>query len=446
MQQQFRLSEFSSFFLSQSGGLFYHALNMNMVCVEDHSGFRMNGEYILLDDESELYIELKQKELIVASDKGDVENLEKARQEIRDPYISTAYFFITKNCNLACKYCFEKQAETENSNEGIMSCQTVDAGLQFFSQLICLQPERFNEKKTIIFYGGEPFHNKKTLCYAVESVDREIKKGNLPENTRMIIVTNGTLLNDKDIQFIKDHDVTLTFSLDGDRKASVNRVYPDMKTLAWRKASDIFRRCKEVGINLNVACTLTPQTIGRKQEVLDYFIHTIKADNIGFNVILDNDMIQLGEEYDNEAADFVASAYQILTDAGITENRTQRRLQVFNQKHPCLFDCNAAGGRQIAIAPNGDVGICHEHIMDKKHFVTNIYSDFNPAESPVYQQWQKRSPLYMEECRKCPAIGICGGGCVINTERKYGTIDRPDPRFCKQTLAILKKVILENIN
>lgn len=61
---------------------------------------------------------------------------------------------------------------------------------------------------------------------------------------------------------------------------------------------------------------------------------------------------------------------------------------------------------------------------------------------PVYKEWQKRSPLYMEECYDCPALGICSGGCVINTERKFGTIHRPDPRFCKQTVSILEKILL----
>lgn len=161
----------------------------------------------------------------------------------------------------------------------------------------------------------------------------------------MLIVTNGTLLHDDDIEFIRKNNITLTFSLDGDREASVNRVFPDMKTLAWEKATETFQKCKAAGIDLNVACTLTPQTIARQREVLDYFIHTVQAPNIGFNVILDNDIIQLGTDYDDAAADFVASSFDILNEKGITENRTRRRLQVFDKRRPCLFDCNAAGGQ-----------------------------------------------------------------------------------------------------
>lgn len=422
--------------------MLYHSLKMRSVCV-DGCDVDVENRLIALDPDSELCAELLKCGFVCESERDDVELLNLCRDEIQEPYISTAYFFMTKNCNLACKYCFEKQSEVENSSDGIMSKETFDKGLDFYVRLINLKRERFEERKTIIFYGGEPFHNKSVLYHAIERITDFIAKGILPQRTKMLVVTNGTLLKDNDIDFIKQHEVTVTFSLDGDREASINRVFPDFKTLAWELATKNFKKCKAAGIDLNVACTLTPETIARKAEVLDYFINTAEATNIGFNVIIDNDIIQLDSNYDDAAADFVSSAYHELTKHNITENRTGRRLQVFERKHPCLFDCNAAGGRQIAVAPDGSVGICHEHIMDKKHFITNICdTDFDPAESTVYKEWQKRSPLYMGECYDCPALGICGGGCVINTERKFGTIHRPDSRFCKQTLSILENILL----
>lgn len=385
---------------------------------------------------------LKDKGFIVENDDADDKTLNDCRKEILEPYISTAYFFLTKNCNLACRYCFERQSETKNSSEGVMSFDVFNRGLDFFQRLINLDKDRFNERKTIIFYGGEPFHNKKLLFSAISEIQDRIKKGDLPVRTKMLVVTNGTLMNDEDILFIKKNGVTVTFSLDGDRQASANRVYSDGKTLAWDKATETFKKCVKAGIDLNIACTLSPETIARQKDVLDYFIN-IGATNIGFNVILDNDIIQLNTDYDDKAADFVTTAYKTLSDNNITENRTRRRLDVFKHKHPCLFDCNAAGGRQIAIAPNGDVGICHEHIMDKKHFITTIDDmQFDPTQSAEYKMWNRRSPLYIDSCLNCIALGVCGGGCVINSERKHNSIFIPDQRFCKQTISILKNILL----
>lgn len=379
---------------------------------------------------------------LVDNEETDNKLLADYRKEIREPYISTAYFFLTKNCNLACKYCFERQSETKNSSEGVMSFEILTKGLDFFQRLINLDKTRFEEKKTIIFYGGEPFHNKKLLFSAISEIQDRKRAGILPAQTKLLIVTNGTLIDDKDIKLIKENDITITFSLDGDKHASINRVYPDGKTLAWTKATETFKKCVAAGIDLNVACTLSPETIARQKEVLEYFI-SIGAKNIGFNVILDNDIIHLGENYDNAAAEFVMTSYKTLSEHQITENRTRRRLDVFRHKHPCLFDCNAAGGRQIAIAPNGDVGICHEHIMDKKHFITNVNDKhFDPRSSQTYLMWNKRSPLFIDSCLNCIALGVCGGGCVINSERNHHSTFVPDPRFCKQTISILENILL----
>ena len=420
--------------------MIYHSLKMMS---EDITGATYDEMTNSLTDINPSMVQiLTDKGFIVENDDADDKILDDCRKEILEPYISTAYFFLTKNCNLACRYCFERQSETKNSSEGVMSFDVFNRGLDFFQRLINLDKDRFNERKTIIFYGGEPFHNKKLLFSAITEIQNRIKKGDLPVQSKMLVVTNGTLMNDEDIQFIKKNGVTITFSLDGDRQASANRVYPDGETLAWDKATETFKKCVEAGIDLNIACTLSPETIARQKEVLDYFI-SIGATNIGFNVILDNDIIQLNTDYDDKAADFVTTAYRTLSDNNITENRTRRRLDVFKHKHPCLFDCNAAGGRQIAIAPNGDIGICHEHIMDKKHFITTIDDrEFDPKQSAEYKMWNKRSPLYIDSCQNCIALGVCGGGCVINSERKHDSIFIPDQRFCKQTISILKNILL----
>ena len=435
-----KLSKFSHVYEKNGKTMIYHSLNM---LVEDISGV----PYYEANRTLEIVEQSKKDSLFMSGFIVDHENadnllLERYRSEIQAPYISTAYFFLTKNCNLACKYCFEKQSEVKNSLEGVMSYDTFIAGLDFFQRLIHTDPNRFEQRKTIIFYGGEPFHNKKLLFSAIDEIQKRKIQGLLPPQTKMLVVTNGTLMNDNDIEFLKNNDITITFSLDGDEHASINRVFVDGKTLAWKKATDTFKKCVAAGIDLNIACTLSPETISRQKEVLDYFI-SIGAKNIGFNIILDNDIIQLDEHYDDSAADFVTSSYAILSKHNITENRTRRRLDVFKHKHPCLFDCNASGGRQIAIAPNGDVGICHEHIMDKKHFITTVYdTEFDPKSSPEYLVWNHRSPLYMEVCMGCIAQGVCGGGCVINSERKYNSLLIPDPRFCKQTISILKNILL----
>ncbi|PJC01953.1 MAG: hypothetical protein CO073_01980 [Candidatus Komeilibacteria bacterium CG_4_9_14_0_8_um_filter_36_9] len=76
-------------------------------------------------------------------------------------------------------------------------------------------------------------------------------------------------------------------------------------------------------------------------------------------------------------------------------------------------------------------GNCHGYLGSRKHFVTTVDDMlFNPQNDPVFMEWSYRSPLNMDICRNCPALGICGGGCPLNADFEEGSIWSLDKRFC----------------
>ena len=439
-----QLSRFCHPFKLNDKVILFHALNFEQIVI-DATDIKLpldGNDNIELSAElgEQVISRLKEKQILIESEQEDTNLLNSYRSYIQKPYISTAYFFITNDCNLACHYCFERQSVPDFFKKETMTKETFSKGLEFFAKLTKRDEKRFFEKKTLIFYGGEPLLNKEILFFAIKSIREYVEKNKLPENTHIIVVTNGILLDSKTISFFKENDVTITLSIDGDKQATANRVFPNGKE-AFPKIVEKHRLSKEAGLKINIACTLTPETINNFDGSMKFFINEMKINNIGFNALLDNGIIEIPERYDVDAAKFIVEAHKILSQHNISESRMSRRMRVFNSKKPCVFDCNAQGGRQIAVAPRGEVGICHEHISDRKHFVTSIYKDFVPEENPVYLEWMKRSPLYIEKCYDCPAIGLCGGGCVINTENKTNSIWEPDERFCIQTIEILKYLI-----
>jgi len=440
----FKLSRYCHPYRLNEKIILFHALNCEQLIIgaDDINLTNTTENHLTIspDISENISSKLKEKKMLIKSASEDNELLNSCRSYIEKPYITTAYFFITNNCNLACKYCFERQSVPDFFKKEKMTKKTFIQGLDFFVRLIQRDQEKFHQKKTIIFYGGEPFLNKEVLFYAIESIGDYVDNRILPKNTHIIVVTNGTLINSQDITFLKKNQVTLTFSIDGDEEATGNRVYPSGKA-AFKNIIKKYNLCSEAGININIACTITPETIKNFDSSVDFFIEDLKIKNIGFNALLDNGIIEIPENYNEKAAELIVEAYKSLSANSISESRMNRKIQVFMRKKPCIFDCNAQGGRQIAIAPNGEAGICHEHIADRKHFITSVAEEFIPEENPVYLEWMKRSPLYIEKCYDCPAIGICGGGCVINTENQKQTIWEPDNRFCTQTLTILKFLI-----
>lgn len=99
-------------------------------------------------------------------------------------------------------------------------------------------------------------------------------------------------------------------------------------------------------------------------------------------------------------------------------------------------------GGQIVIAPDGHVGICHGYLGSRKYFVTNVNNmKFDPQSDPVFMEWSRRSPLNMDICRDCPALGICGGGCPLNADYEKGSIWEIDKRFCVHCKATIEWLI-----
>ena len=163
----------------------------------------------------------------------------------------------------------------------------------------------------------------------------------------------------------------------------------------------------------------------------------------GFNIMMSDPNTKLAESYSHDAANFIIEIFQELRKLGIYEDRIMRKLKSFANAQVYFSDCAATSGAQIVIASNGDVGICHGCLADRKYFVQNITNEnFNPQHDEVWNEWSKLSPINKPECQECEALGICGGGCPINAmnEKEGNDIHSLDKRFCihaKTTLEFL---------
>jgi len=108
-----------------------------------------------------------------------------------------------------------------------------------------------------------------------------------------------------------------------------------------------------------------------------------------------------------------------------------RKVNSFSSQKIHPYDCAASGSRQIVIAPDGQVGICHGYIGSRKHFVGTVFdNDLIVEDTLTYKDWKKRSPITMKQCQSCVALGTCGGGCPCDAEISKGSIWELDERFC----------------
>ena len=96
----------------------------------------------------------------------------------------------------------------------------------------------------------------------------------------------------------------------------------------------------------------------------------------------------------------------------------------------------------MVISPDGTVGICHGFFSNRKYFEGSVHDHlFNPIQSDIFKEWNQRTPFNMPECKDCPGISICGGGCLMNAEKLYGSIWEKDKQFCIHCLKTLEWMI-----
>ncbi len=114
-------------------------------------------------------------------------------------------FILTYNCNYRCRYCdIDKRAEDMND-------VVIRQSLDFLSN----QDIAFTKTK---FFGGEPTMKFHGICTLIDGFPQN-------QNSKFYVTTNGSLLDTKKITQMKDRDMIVTLSLDGDQKTTdENRV------------------------------------------------------------------------------------------------------------------------------------------------------------------------------------------------------------------------------
>ncbi len=330
---------------------------------------------------------------------------------------------------------------------GMMDAEIVERGLDFFCRLIKRKPEFFEEEKTIVIYGGEPLINNGALLTLLRGIQNRKKSGLLPQKTEISMVTNATLVTSEVAKILADHNVTVAVSIDGSEKVTNSaRQYKDGSPVF----SDVirgFHLLQETGVDVGVSCTLSQESVDNFDETVRTILERLKVDSLGFNIVLSGNDYGVSDDYDEKAAEFIIEAFKIFRERNVFEDRIMRKIDSFVKGELYAFDCGAAGGGQIVIAPDGQVGICHGYLGNRKHFVTNVSDmQFDPQNNPVFMEWSRRSPLNMDVCRECPSLGICGGGCPLNADFEENSIWGLDKRFCVHCKKTLEWLIWDLYN
>ena len=361
----------------------------------------------------------------------------------KGPKMRVMVLHMTDFCNLKCKYCFIEGGQSAGYNRRVMSSETAKAAVDKFFNII--KEHDTPNSPTIVFYGGEPLLNWETIKYALREIENQEQETGI--NIDRVIITNGTVMNNEIIEYIKKYNIQISVSLDGIQKVNdANRV--DLQgNGSFSRAVESIKLLIANGVNPAVSCVMAKEGIPFANESIRFLIEDLGIKGLGFNhVSIIPGLNYYDPSYEEQFADAILKVQDMIQQQYpyVYERRMGHKVNMFLDKLFIKSDCTGCG-EQFSVSPNGEIGICQGYMGTRKTFNDTVFNtEYNPEKDPVFIEWSKRSPLNIEKCLECPALATCGGGCPRNADMINGSIWEPDSAFCHFAKKALTWLIWRN--
>jgi uncharacterized protein len=298
-------------------------------------------------------------------------------------------------CNLRCSYCYSLDEHPDELR--VMSDELLERAMAS----IATQPK----PPICLWSGGEPLLAGRAFFERVLRYQRQVAVSHQFINS---IQTNGVMLDDAWINFLRQYNFQVGISWDG--YLDNQRLTPaDEHTnhLVWQK----LEQCRSWGLLIGVVMVA---------HHLNY--QSIPADlvrlyELGIRTILvkpfvgNNSTLSLAPVEYFELMCRTLDVWLAISDASWQIDHMSSYL---NTLRGPVASCEFANEchRFLTIEQNGDVTGCD--FVWPRPVLGNVLQDDLLAicHSEVYRQWQERVTAVPRECLRCRWFSVCGGGCL----------------------------------
>ena len=186
--------------------------------------------------------------------------------------------WVTEQCNLCCKYCYEngittrKHQMTDNIEEVIKFIKIIST--RYSKDLIL-----------VTFHGGEPLLNFELIVKYVNRLKIEYDK-----RIQFGITTNGTILNERIAKFLVENFEEISISIDGIKMIhDKNRVFPSGRGSYDRVIKNIhfFKHKKRIRVRMTVTAESAKYFYDSIRDLYNkgfrYIVPAIAVNDTGWN-------------------------------------------------------------------------------------------------------------------------------------------------------------------
>lgn len=327
---------------------------------------------------------------------------------------------LTSNCNMRCAYCYASNDNWEDKSETILDYKLI----QYLLKKVA------NEKPAIlqvVLTGGEPLLCKDLIMKIVVFLQES------GVNFSISILTNGTMLNESFLKFVKKEDISLTISLDGPT-VEQNIYRTGRNAVLHEKILSNIDLAVTMGVKIGINSVINSSNIDYLKDIVDFCItykindfSLLPISNAGraqdkFNHTISS--IQLFEAI-KDLIYYLIHVNQQTSDMKVYERNIALHVKKLMESKPCPGCTSSpcgAGTTMLALDVNGDIYPCDQFIGDKRFIIGNAMSesfekDFVNSMGVHLLDFSNkvRSPM----CSVCENNLFCSGGCIADNIYEY---------------------------
>jgi|GEM_PF-4263464 len=357
-----------------------------------------------------------------------------------NPAVGHLALFVTENCNLRCEYCFASNMIKKNIS--------IENGRKAIDFLFDHSGKR--KQLGITLWGGEAFMRFPLMKRLVAHAEKKAKETG--KRVTFSVPTNATLLSDRVLDYVREHKIRLSLSIDGMADTQARR-----KTVAGGNSFPLVEKVlPRVVQKLRdylppVRMTVTPSAAANLYRDVNFFLNAgIKNINFFTAPELDWDAKSLKTFKDQQlrlADDFIqrieegnlsiqfGSWSSVLRNLYRMHHHPEKAGTLARKSNDKMGHCGF-GDTMLAVSVDGEFYPCHRFVFydrDKKnHLLGNLESGLIREKTEQYGNIYHSDPeVEGRKCMDCDIAFACRTFCGAANYDYSGCTTDIHPNVCK---------------